>query len=136
MRTVTAAFEAGDKGPLLASIHPDIVWKSASAQDGMFGFSGVHKRRDGVESVTQKINAHYTFKKLRPKEIVEKKDVVWGLFDAQIDYNYAGQPNRATKIALEIAIHWRIKDGKIIEHQAFFDTAALLLQIGHPAGLV
>jgi hypothetical protein len=29
-----------------------------------------------------------------------------------------------------MAIRWRLKDGKIIEHQGFFDTASLLIQQG------
>jgi EAL domain-containing protein (putative c-di-GMP-specific phosphodiesterase class I) len=40
----------------------------------------------------------------------------------------ANEPKR--NIALEMAIRWRLKDSKIIEHQAFFDTASLLVQQG------
>jgi ketosteroid isomerase-like protein len=43
-------------------------------------------------------------------------------------YDAKGTPGQATNIKLDMAIRWRIKDGKIIEHQAFFDTAHLVVQ--------
>jgi hypothetical protein len=62
------------------------------------------------------------------KEIIAKGDVVWGLFDAEIKYQPVGNKHPYVPIELEISMRWQIKDGKIIEHQAFFDTAALLVQ--------
>jgi hypothetical protein len=32
------------------------------------------------------------------------------------------------EVDLEIAIRWLLKEGKIIEHHSFFDTASLLIQ--------
>ena len=55
-------------------------------------------------------------------------EVVWGLFDVEAQYQPTG---RILKMA--IAIRWRVRDGKLLEHQAFFDTANLLAQQALPA---
>lgn len=130
MRTVTHAFAEGNLKPLLAAIHPDIVWKSGFGQAELFRYGGTHRERGGVLDVTSKIAMDYTFRRLQPKEIVANDDHVWGLFDAEIKYNPLGGKGAPKNIELEIAIRWRLKEGKIIEHQAFFDTALLLSQSG------
>lgn len=131
MRTVTQAFAEGNLGPLMGAIHEDIVWKAASGQANLFRFGGTHKARAGVVNVTSNIAMDYTFRRFEPREIVGKADVAWGLFDAEIVYNPLGRGKTPRIVTLEIAIRWRLKDGKIIEHQAFFDTQSLLAQTGH-----
>jgi ketosteroid isomerase-like protein len=130
MRTVTAAFEVGDLRPLFASVHKDIVWKAASPRTNLFRFGGVHQQREGVMDVTAQIAMDYVFRSFKPREIIARDDVVWGLFDVEADYEFHSGVPGLKPVKLEIAIRWRIKDGKIIEHQAFFDTASLLMQRG------
>ena len=130
MRKVTAEFEKSNLQPLLDAMHDDIVWKTASKQEGVFRFGGEYKGRPGVLDVLAKISMDYTFRRLAPKEILAANDVVWGLFDAALSIDPKGQEAPSNTVHLEMAIHWRLKDGKIIEHQAFFDTAALLIQQG------
>ena len=130
MRTITAAFVVGDLRPLLSAVHKEIVWKAASPDTNLFRFAGVHQRREGVMDVTAQIAMDYTFRSFKPREIIAKDDVVWGLFDVEADFEFrSGKPSQRP-VRLDIAIRWRIKDGKIIEHQAFFDTASLLRQRG------
>lgn len=128
MRVVTAAFAVGDLRPLTMAIHKDIVWKTAAPHDHIFRFGGVHQRRMGVMEVTGEIASEYMFRRLEPREIIAKGDVVWGLFDAEIKYQPVGDKRVYPDLKLDMAIRWQLKDGKIIEHQAFFDTAALLKQ--------
>ena len=128
MRTVVAAFEKSDLKPLYEALHEDVVWKSASKQEGLFSFDGEYKSRPGVLEVLSNISKDYTFHHMKPKEVVAARDVVWGLFDVGLRYDAKGTPAPATEIKLDMAIRWRIKDGKIIEHQAFFDTAHLVVQ--------
>lgn len=132
MRRVTAAFAVGDLRPLAMAIHKEIVWKTASPTLGLFRFSGVHERRIGVMEVTSEIASEYVFRRMKPIEIVAQGDIVWGLFDAEVKYQPVGNELIYPLQQLDIAIRWRIKDGKIIEHQAFFDTAALLEQRRSP----
>ncbi len=130
MRIVTAAFGAGDLRPLLAAVHKDIVWKAASPHTNLFRFGGVHQKREGVMDVTAQIAMDFAFRSFKPREIIAKGDVVWGLFDVEADSEYRKGKSRPKPVKLDIAIRWRLKDGKIIEHQAFFDTASLLIQRG------
>ena len=67
---------------------------------------------------------------MKPKEVLAEGDVVWGLFDVGLRYDAKGRASEAINVQLDMAIRWRLRDGKIIEHQAFFDTAQLLLQQG------
>lgn len=130
MRHVVAAFGDGDLRPLMAAIHKDIVWKAASPHTRLFRFGGVHEKREGVMDVTAQIAMEYTFRSFTPREIIARGDVVWGLFEVEAVYEFqTGGPSPKT-VKLDIAIRWRLKDGKILEHQAFFDTASLLMQRG------
>ncbi len=128
MRTVVAAFEKSDLRPLLDAIHDDIVWKTASSQDGLFRFSGEYRSRDGIKIVLATLAKVYTFYRMKPKEIISSGDVVWGVFDAGLLFDPKGENEPKRNISLEMAIRWKLKDGKIVEHQAFFDTASLLAQ--------
>jgi ketosteroid isomerase-like protein len=134
MRRVAAGFEKSDLQPLLEAMHDDIVWKTASRQEGVFRFGGEYKGRAGVLNVMSQLAMDYTFRRLTPKEILASDDTVWGLCDAVLSFDPKGKPVAANTVNLEIAIRWRLKDGKIIEHQAFFDTAALLIQQGRLSG--
>jgi ketosteroid isomerase-like protein len=127
MRTVVAAFEKSDLQPLLNALHDEVVWKSASRHEGPFSFGGDYRNRAGVVEVLSNISKDYTFRYMKPKEIVAHGEVVWGLFDVDVCYDAKGRSAESRTVQLEIAIHWRLKDGKIIEHQAFFDTAHLLV---------
>jgi ketosteroid isomerase-like protein len=130
MRTIAAAFEKSDLQPLLDALHPDVVWKSAATSEGMFRFGGDYKNKSGATEVLSQISMDYVFHRLRPKEIVTAGDVVWGVFDMEATYEPKGKAVQRRSLAFEMAIRWRLKDGKIIEHQGFFDTATLLVQQG------
>lgn len=132
MRTVTAAFEKGDLQPLFASIHDKIVWKAASQHTDLFRFGGTYADRAGIKDVTSRIASAYTFHRFAPKEIISSGDTVWGLFDMEAEFRPTGKPTASPKhIKLEFALRWRVQNGKIVEHQAFFDTASLLAQQGN-----
>jgi ketosteroid isomerase-like protein len=123
MRTVTKAFAKGDLQPLLGIIGDNTVWKSASVGKDIFKFGGEYQKRAGVVEVTAQIATVYVFRKFEPKEIISQGEIAWGLFDAEVEH-------RPTKklIKLEMALRWHVRDGKLLEHQAFFDTASALAQ--------
>lgn len=129
MRAVVTAFAQSDLQPLLSALHEDIVWKSASS-DKIFSFHGVHKGRANVIAALSNISKDYTFHSMKPKEIVSCGDVIWGLFDADLSFDPKGWGVPAKLLKLEMAIRWRLKDGKVLEHHTFFDTAHLLIEQG------
>jgi ketosteroid isomerase-like protein len=130
MRGVVAAFAMSDLRPLLNALHDDVVWRSASRHQGPFSFGGNYESRAKVIEVLSNISKDFTFLHMNPREIVSSDDIVWGLFDVGLRYDAKGEAVDAATIDLEMAIRWRIKDSKIIEHQAFFDTAHLLMRQG------
>ena len=130
MRTIVAAFEKSDLRPLLNALHDQVVWRSASRYEGPFSFKGDYRNRAGVLAVLSHISKDYTFQSMKPKDVTASGDIVWGLFDVGLRYDAKGRSTDSAAVQLDIAIRWKLKDGKIIEHQAFFDTAHLLIQQG------
>jgi len=138
MRDVVAAFEKSDMQPLFDAIHEDIVWKAASFQEGVFRFGGEYKGRAGVQAVMGALSQAYHFYKFVPKDVIASSDVVWGHFDVSLLFDPKREGEAKRHATLDMAFRWKLKDGKIIEHQGYFDTAALLAQQGRgvlgPAG--
>lgn len=128
MRRVAAAFEKADLRPLLAAIDENIVWKSASTVDGAFPFGGIYNRQIGVVQVTSQIGTRYAFTRFAPTEILSQGEIVWGLFGIEGDYLTRTGHRSGKAFKIDCAIRWRVRDGRVIEHQAFFDTNALRLQ--------
>jgi len=62
---------------------------------------------------------------------VSSGDVVWGIFQITSTYAPVNNPNAVRKpVNWEMAMRWRVRNGKIVDAQAFFDTAGLLVQQG------
>jgi ketosteroid isomerase-like protein len=110
---------------LLDALHEDLVWKFAS-RDNFFSFRGEHRGRVAVKEALSNISKDYTFRYMRPIELTSAAEVVWGLFDVELVYDAKGRGAESRPVQLEMAIRWKLKDGKIIEHHTFFDTAYLL----------
>ena len=123
MKNVMRAVESANFEPLYNAISSDVVWKSAATMKGFFPFGGQYKGRQGVETLISEIETDYTLRSLTPKEVVSKGDVAWGLFWVDLFY----KPTLA-QVCFDLAIRWRLKDGKVVEHQGFIDTAAMLVR--------
>lgn len=132
MKTVIEAWGEADLAPVLDALDENIVWKSASSYEGSeFVFGGEYRGRENVIALLSRLSTKYFFRRYTAKEIVSKGEIVWGLFDVRGSYLPPGGCTQDRKIiVLESAFRWRIRDGKILEAQSFFDTAALLAQQG------
>jgi ketosteroid isomerase-like protein len=128
MCKVVAGFEQSDMGPLLDVLHDEIVWKSAHRYDALFRSKGEYKTRPRVIELLTDIFQNYRFHRFEPKEIVASGDAVWGHFDVELSFDPKRSGIVSKHVDLEVAFRWRLRDGKIIEHQSFFDTASLLIQ--------
>ena len=123
VKTVVQALEQADFEPLLNAISDDVVWKSAATMKGFFRTGGQYTGRQGVEQWKSEVETDYIIRSITPKEIVTKGDVMWGLFWVDLLY----KPTLA-QVCFDGAVRWRLKDGKLVERQAFIDTAAVLIQ--------
>jgi ketosteroid isomerase-like protein len=131
MRTVTKGIASNDIRPLLAAIDDNTVWKSAAGAASPFRFHGEYRSRAGVTDVTSNIFTTYTFLKFDAREIISAGEVAWGLFDVEGLYHPAKDRGVAGKpIRYECALRLHVRNGKILEWQAFFDTLSLLHQQG------
>jgi hypothetical protein len=124
MLSVIAAFKDGNLEPLFAALAPDVVW-TATAPREFFRFGGTHHGIAGMKEYTALLFSRYHFTRFTPKLVAAKGEQVWGLFEAEALH----QPN-GRYVRFDISIHWTVKDGKIAQHQDFFDTASVLMQQG------
>ena len=124
MLSVIAAFRDGNLDPLFAALSPEVVWK-ATAPRAFFRFGGTHRGLAGMKEYTALLFSRYHFTRFVPRILTAKDDQVWGLFEAEALHQPSGK-----YVQTEISIRWTVKDGKITEHQDFFDTAGVLMQQG------
>jgi ketosteroid isomerase-like protein len=124
MLSVTAAFADGNLEPLFAAVSPEVVSK-ATAPRAFFRFGGTHRGLAGMKEYTALLFSRYHFTRFVPRILTAKDDQVWGLFEAEALHQPSGK-----YVQTEISIRWTVKDGKITEHQDFFDTAGVLMQQG------
>jgi len=123
LRTVVQALQRADFKPLYDAIGDDVVWKSAATMKGFFRFGGQYTGREGIEELIKEVETDYIVRSITPKEIVSRDDVTWGLFWADLFY----KPT-SSQVCFDWAVRWRTRDGKLVEHQAFIDTAAVLVR--------
>ena len=132
MKTVIEAWGEADLGPVHAALDENVLWKSASScQAGVFRFGGVYRGKRDVMALLALLSTNYFFQRYSAREIISRDEIVWGLFDSHGAFiPTGGRAEDRKPIRLETAFRWRIRDGKILEAQSFFDTAALLVQQG------
>jgi ketosteroid isomerase-like protein len=124
MLTVAAGFKSGNLEPLFAAIDADVTWKVMAPRE-FFRFGGVYHGISGVREYTALLFSVYHFARLKPLTVTAKGNEVWGLFDAEALHRPSGRYVRSV-----VSVHWLMKDGRIVEHQGFFDTASVLMQQG------
>ena len=124
MRKVVAGFAKSDLQPLLDAIHEEIVWKTAQGRKASSASTGNISIAPACW-MSFRISMDYTFHHLKPKRF-QRRRCRTGTFDVSLLFDPKGKTGLQKPIKLEIAILWRLKDGKIIEHQGFWDTASML----------
>jgi len=127
MLTVLAGLQEGDTGPLFAALSPDVVWK-ATAPKEFFRFGGTYHGTAGLHEYTALLSSRYHFTRFTPEIVTAKGDQVWGVFEAEALHQPSGR-----YVRFDLSLRWTVKDGKILSHQCFFDTASVLMQQGELA---
>ena len=124
MLSVFAGLKDSDLGPLFDAIHPDVVWKVTAPKE-FFRFGGTYRGIAGMREYTALLFSRYHFVRFQPKHVTAKGDQVFGLFEAQAKHRPSGR-----YVKSDISVRWTVCQGKIVEHQGFFDTAGVLIQQG------
>jgi len=75
----------------------------------------------GVAQALADVSKRCRCRHFEPREVISIGEIVWGLFEVEIEYF-----EEQKVVVTEMAIRWRVRHGKILEHQAFTDTASLL----------
>ena len=131
MKSVVEAWGRADMQPLKDALDDQIVWKSAATRwDDRIRSGGVHNGRAEVIALFSKVQTAYFNHGAKLKEISSNGETVWGLFEVTGAYAPVaeGRQRASRTMTGEIALRWRIRNGKIIEAQTFFDTAGLIAE--------
>lgn len=127
MRSVAQALERGDRRPLFDALDGEVVWTTGVKQKGFFPFGGTYKGARGVEDMLADFSKRFRYRRITPREVTSNGDSVWGIFDVELESTETSSVQGSPAvISTEMAIRWRLRNNKIVEHQAFFDTATLL----------
>jgi ketosteroid isomerase-like protein len=124
MLSITAAWKDGNLEPLFAALHPDVVWRATAPRE-FFRFGGTHRGISGVREYTALLCSRYHMIRFAPRSVTAKGDQVWGLFEVEALHQPTGK-----YVKSDASLCWTVRDGRILEHQGFFDTAGVLLQQG------
>lgn len=124
MLSVTAAWKEGDMAPLFAALNPKVVWRATAPRE-FFRFGGIHNGILGVREYIALHASRYHITRFHPKTVTASGDQVWGLFEMEALHLPTGK-----YVTSDCSIRWTVKDGRITEHQAIFDTASVLMQQG------
>jgi ketosteroid isomerase-like protein len=132
MKTCMEAWGQADNAPVAGALHDDVVWISANERwDARIRSGGIYKGRAFAIEQLSKLSTAYFNTRCVAKEIVSRGEVVWGIFQVTSTYTPVGSLKIVRRpVNWEMAMRWRVRNGKILEAQAFFDTAGLLLQQG------
>ena len=122
--SVFAAFKDGNLEPMFAAVSSDVVWKATAPQE-FFRFGGTYRGVEGMHEFTALMSSRYHFTRFAPKIVTASGDQVWGVFDAEALHQPSGK-----YVRFDISLRWTVKNGKVTEHQCFFDTAGVLIQQG------
>jgi|SRR6185503_20398283 len=122
--SVFAAFKDGNLEPMFAAVSSDVVWKATAPQE-FFRFGGTYRGVEGMHEFTALMSSRYHFTRFAPKIVTASGDQVWGVFDAEALHQPSGK-----YVRFDISLRWTVKNGKVTEHQCFFDTAGVLMQQG------
>ena len=124
MLSVIRAFREGDTAPLFAALSLQIVWKSNAPRE-FFRSGGESSGLVEMKARIAGIFAQYHFVRFDPTAIVTQGDTVIGQFEVEAFHQRSGKT-----VKTDMSIRWTVRHGKIMQHQSFFDTAAVLLQQG------
>jgi ketosteroid isomerase-like protein len=124
MLSVYATMKDGNLEPLFVALSPEVVWK-ATAPKEFFRFDGTHRGIVGMKEVTALLFSRYHFTRFKPRIVTAKREQALGMFEAEALREPIGR-----YVQFDVSVHRTVKDGKITEHQCFFDTAGVLIQQG------
>ena len=124
MLSVIRALKEGKVEPLFAAACPDIVWKS-NAPHEFFRFGGLRIGLAELKAHISLVFAQYHFVRFEPKAVLTQGDMVLGQFEVE-----AFHQRTSKTVKTDISLRWTVRNGKIVEHHGFFDTAGVLMQQG------
>jgi ketosteroid isomerase-like protein len=124
MLSVIRDFGEGKVEPLFAAASPNVIWKS-NAPDAFFRFGGTRVGLAEMKAHIALVFAQYHFVRFEPKVILTQGEMVLGQFEVEAFH----QRSRKT-VKTDISLRWTVRNGEIVEHHGFFDTASVLMQQG------
>jgi hypothetical protein len=121
---IITAYGLNDVGPMLDSLHDDIVWVSNGPMP-LLRFAGKHVGRNNAVAGLSMMATDYALHSYHIVEMVGEGDVVW--MQARLETTRRGD---GTQHTIAVANRWQFREGRIVRIDEFYDSASLLLREG------
>ncbi len=116
IQSMYAAFGHGDLDSVLAKVAPDCRWKASGEGIPATGeYSGIA----GVQEFFGKLMASEEVLRFEPREFIASGDRVVAL-----GFEECRMRKTEKKASTSWAMVFRVREGKVVEFETFFDTAA------------
>ena len=115
VRGLYESFAKGDLAGVLAQFDPTIVWLEAA---GFPSVGGRHDGHQGVQAALTRVAEDWEDLKVIPREYVGDGDIVVVLGETSGTFRKTGRSFKSP-----FAHTLRLRNGKVIEWQAYIDTA-------------
>ena len=112
-------YAAGEIDPVIDALHEDVRWCSAGSADQL-PWLGQCYGRDGVIRYFETLRQNLSVERYEPKYFVAQGDRVVSVVELTVRDLNSGRGG-----ALEKADVFRLRDGKILEFDEFYDTAGV-----------
>jgi ketosteroid isomerase-like protein len=118
VKDIYAAFGLGNLPALLDVLADDVEWVAPGPAD--VPTAGTYRGKQAVRAWFGTVAENLEFQVFEPREFIAQGDKVVVLIYAELTTRRTGR-----KVAINDAHFWAFRDGKVIRHEAFEDTAAL-----------
>jgi ketosteroid isomerase-like protein len=118
VKDVYAAFGRGDMPALLEVLADDVEWVAPGPPD--VPTTGTRRGKQAVQAWFGTVVENLDFQLFEPHEFIAQGDKVIALLNTELTTRRTGR-----KVVSHEAHLWAFRDGKVIRHEAFEDTAAI-----------
>lgn len=121
---ILAAYGAGNMGPLFASLHPEVAWRSLSEpQHARFG--GLFRGPEAVKTYLRRLGETLVLDDYSVVDVIPAGDEVFHV--AEVKAHSIGTPQR--KIYMRLVCVWTFDGDRITAMSEYFDVPAYWTQL-------
>lgn len=124
LRKAIGSLGANDFRPLIDLLHDEVIWIS-NASVAHFRWGGKHVNRSGAVELLSQLASEFSFTRFHVDDLVVCEDDALALSNVEGVHLATSRPASVRNV-----LRMKLRDGKLVRVEGFFDTATVLGQIG------